>query len=231
MRVHAALAPDSVLTLTKAVAKAAAASSLAWVKIAPPTKGLVKSPSPKAVVASPVGPAPSLRFQTALTAVENSEASIALALGSIVWPVRAASELMPAPRPMKCNATQPVAASKTLARPARPWTARPQPALAASMAPVRNLSKPFACRSLAHSVVLVSIVAASFANNPALKTWTTTDPLISTTSCHSLQHGAHVAPAMKTSMRTERWTLPTCSWYSLPTVIVDQPPDVCLIFH
>ena len=116
-----------------------------------------------------------------------------------------------APRPMKCNATRPAEASKTLARPARPWTARPQLAPAASMAPVRNSSKPFACRSLAHSVVLVSIVAASLANNPALKTWTTTVPLISTTSCHFLQHGAHVAPAMKTSTRTERWTLPTCS--------------------
>ena len=127
MRGPAASTLDSAPILTKADAKAAADSSLAWAKIAQPTKGHVKSPSPKAVVASPVEPAPSLRFQTAPMAVENSEASTALALGSIVWPVRAASALMPAPRPMKCNATQPVAASKTLVRPARPWTAHQQP--------------------------------------------------------------------------------------------------------
>ena len=42
----------------KAAAKAAAASSLVWVKLAQPTKGLVKSPNPKAVAASQVGPAP-----------------------------------------------------------------------------------------------------------------------------------------------------------------------------
>ena len=208
---HAASTLDSAPILTKADAKAAAASSLVWVKLAPPNKAPVKFPNPKAVAASPVEPAPWLRSQTAPMAVGNSEASTALALGSIVWPVRAASALMPAPRPMKRNATRLVAASKTQDRPARPWTARLQLVPVALMAPVHNLSKPFACRSLAHSVVLVSIVAASFANNPALKTWTTTDPLISTTSCHFLQHGAHVAPAMKTSMRTERWTLPTCS--------------------
>ena len=80
MRAHAALIQDFVPILTKAVAKAAADSSLVWVKIAQPTKELVKSPNPKAAAASPVEPALWLRFQTALTAVENSEALTALVL-------------------------------------------------------------------------------------------------------------------------------------------------------
>ena len=78
---HAASTLDSAPILTKADAKAAAASSLVWVKLAPPNKAPVKFPNPKAVAASPVEPAPWLRSQTAPMAVESSEASTALAAG------------------------------------------------------------------------------------------------------------------------------------------------------
>ena len=83
---HAASTPGSALILMKADAKAAAATSLVWVRLAPPTKELVRSPSPKVAAASPVEPARSLKSLTAQTAVENSEASTALVLESIAWP-------------------------------------------------------------------------------------------------------------------------------------------------
>ena len=207
----------------RAAARAQAASSSAWVKLVLQIKELVKSPNRKAAAASPAALALWLKSQTALMVAESSGAWTVPALAWIAWPEHAASGLMPAPQPTKFNATQLAAASKTPARLARPWTARPPPALAASMVPVRSLRKLFVWRSLVRLAAQGSIVAASRANNPARKIWTTTVPLTSTTSCHCLQRGAHVVPAMKISIATERWTLPICSSFLPPTVIAKNP--------